>query len=257
VSVRCWYVFFLLLGLQVPPFSAPLSANEDVLWKNLRPSKDIEMLVLDDFEERVRWSLANSLAIESSLRFVDNSPLENDLRSYPDKKRQALYNREIEALADSAKIHGRVFSKSQRSSQELIVFFSNPGNDYQAIEIPQKDRRFITGRPVAISVWVFGKNKRHVLYALFSNQVAQKIPVKIGDLNFQGWKRLEVAVPITVSHRNRLNHKVLEFRFDGFKVVSHPNETVGSFSFLHDLVCVLVDTRGAAYAGSKIEDHWE
>jgi hypothetical protein len=215
------------------------------------------MRVLDDFEDRIQWDLANSLGISSKLRLVNNNPLERDLRNYGSTALEAMFRQEIDLLADSAKIHDRTFSKTQKSSQELIVYFSNPGIDFQVIEIPEKDRHFITGRPVAISMWVYGNNKKHAIYALFSNHVHEKIPVKMGDLNFQGWKRLEVPVPVAVSHRNRLNHKVLEFRFDGLKIVSHPNETVGSFSFLHDLVCVLVDTQGAEYPGSKMKDNWK
>ena len=252
-------MYFRLFTLNFIAFflSQPLFAVDEVIWKNLRPSKTIDMRVLDDFEDRVKWSITNSLGIESSLRFVDNNPLERDLRNYGNAKLEKMYQQEIGLLGESAGIHGRSFSKIQRFSQELLVFFSNPGIDFQVIEIPEKDRHFITGRPVALSMWVFGKNKKHVIYALFSNQVHEKIPVRVGDLNFQGWRRLEVPVPITVSHRNRLNHNVHEFRFDGFKIVSHPKEAAGSFSFLADLVCILVDTQVDDYAGSKMQDNWK
>ena len=237
--------------------SQPLWSNDDVLWKNLRPGTFMDMRVLDDFEDRVKWNPVNSLAVESTLRFVMNNPQERGLRNYGNSKLEGLFQREVQLLTESSILHRRKFSSTQQFSQELLVFFAHPGIDFQYIAIPEKDRHFITGRPVAISLWVFGKNKKHVLYALFSNQVQTKIPVKIGDLNFQGWKRLEVPVPVKIAHRNRLNHKVLEFRFDGFKIMSHPNENAGSFSFLHDLVSVLVDTSGGDYAGSEIKDSWK
>jgi len=234
-----------------------LFARDNVLWRNLKPSKNIDMRILDDFEDRIQWELTNSLGIQSKLRFVRNTPLDRNLRNYGNDELEKMFKKEMELLADSAKIHERTISTAQNSSQELIAYFSNPGIDYQVIEIPEKDRHFVTGRPIAISMWVYGMNKKHAIYALFSNQIHEKIPVKIGDLSFNGWKRLEVPVPISVSHRNRLNRKVLEFRFDGLKIVSHPNEKAGTFSFLYDLVCVLVDTTGADYSGSNINDNWK
>ena len=237
--------------------SSSILAFSDTVWKNLRPSEDIDFFVLDDFEERIKWNLGNSLGIQSTLRFVDNSPVDKNLQNYENPDLEKTFRYETGVLEDSAKIHGRKFSKTQRSAQELTVFFSNPGYDYQVIETPAKDKHFISGRPVAISVWVYGKNKKHIVYALFSNQIHEKIPVRIGDLNFKGWKRLEASIPASVSHRNRLNRNVREFRFDGFKITSHPHENTGSFSFLHDLVCVMVDIRGDEYSGSKMKDNWK
>lgn len=237
-------------------FCSNIFSYDGVLWRMLEPTKKLDMMVLDDFEERVRWKPGNSLSIPSLLRYVYNSPLERSLSNYGNEKTEKLYQQELDILDRSAKIQGRTFHKSQNISQEIFMNFSNPGVDYQVIEPPPHERYFIKGRPIAFSIWVFGKGKKHTLYALFSNRVREKIPLKIGNLQFYGWKRLEVTIPVYVPHRNRLNHNVYEFRFDGLKIMSNPNEQPGNFSFLCDLISVMIERTPVDYPGSQIDDHW-
>jgi hypothetical protein len=236
---------------------SPVFAADFILWRNLKPSEKLEMMVIDDFEEKVKWKMSNTLGIPSRLRFVYKNPADRDVHNYGKNEDVKNYGIDMGVLKESAKIHGRKFSEDQKFAQELIVFFNNPGTDYQIIEAPENMSKFINGRALAVSVWVFGVKKKHVLYGLFSNQVRENIPVRIGDLNFSGWRRLEVSIGQQVIHRNRLNDKIYQFRFNGFKIVSHPKEPKGNFLFLHDLVSVLVDTDYNNYAGSEIKDGWK
>ncbi|MDH4201192.1 MAG: flagellar filament outer layer protein FlaA, partial [Spirochaetia bacterium] len=183
------FVFFLLLFVFT---YFPVYSWEGILWRTLRPGKNLDMMLIDDFEEKIKWNLANSLPVASILRFAEINPADRGINNPGSDKNENLYRDELDLLSESARIHGRTFSKTQKYSQELAVFFANPGIDYQFMQAPEKDRHFLQGRPVAISLWVMGKGKRHALYAIFSNRVRQKIQIKMGNLDFSGWKRFEV-----------------------------------------------------------------
>jgi hypothetical protein len=53
----------------------------------------------------------------------------------------------------------------------------------------------VEGITKTVSVWVVGRNFNHELYLLINDFFGRPFELYFGKLNFQGWKKLTVAVP--------------------------------------------------------------
>ncbi|MDR2484333.1 MAG: flagellar filament outer layer protein FlaA [Treponema sp.] len=104
----------------------------------------------------------------------------------------------------------------------------------------------IEGITKTISVWAVGRNYNHTLKILIQDFFGRQFELEMGKLNFQGWKRLTVAIPSQpligkagivqrdYHYNNQLGIKVL-----GFKVECDPAETSGTYYlYLDDLRAV-------------------
>ncbi|MDR2536396.1 MAG: flagellar filament outer layer protein FlaA [Treponema sp.] len=101
----------------------------------------------------------------------------------------------------------------------------------------------IEGITKTVSVWAVGRNYNHTLKILVQDFFGRHFELEMGKLNFQGWKRLTVAIPPQpligkagiiqrdYHYNNQLGIKVL-----GFKVECDPAETSGTYYlYLDDL----------------------
>ena len=140
-------------------------------------------------------------------------------------------------------------------SYELHCFFENPGLDSIKFE-PNKRfvKTYYEGRPLAISLWVYGMNKRHKLFAVFTNYTKHKYLVPISSLDFTGWNRLYAKIPSYIQRRNPRRETRYDFTFKGFIIKSHKAEDSGLFLFTYDQVMLLIDTSEETYPGSDIKD---
>jgi hypothetical protein len=101
----------------------------------------------------------------------------------------------------------------------------------------------IEGITKTISVWAVGRNYNHVLKIIIQDFFGRQFELQMGKLNFQGWKRLTVAIPSQpligkagivqkdYHYTNQLGIKVV-----GFKVECDPAEAAGTYYlYLDDL----------------------
>jgi len=228
----------------------------ETLWQGLNPGSDIEMLLVDDFEERVKWRVETLKPITWFLRFVKRVP-ESDYGFYADKKVHPLFAQDLDILKKSAEVQHRTPPAQQFYAQELQIFVSDPGKDAVLIRIPESIHQTWSGRPVALALWVYGTRKKERLYAVISNSVRKDNILKLTDLDFEGWKRVEVAIPVYLQKRNRNKTKSFDFRLEGLKLVTHASQEEGPSLFMFDLVMVLVDHGSNQFPGYKIRDEWK
>ncbi|MDR1287784.1 MAG: flagellar filament outer layer protein FlaA [Treponema sp.] len=104
----------------------------------------------------------------------------------------------------------------------------------------------IEGITKTVSVWVVGRNYNHELKLLLQDFFGRYYELYVGRLNFQGWKRLTVAVPPQaedgfngIVQRNYHYNNQLGLQIIGFRVDCDPMEAYGTYYiYLDDLRAV-------------------
>jgi hypothetical protein len=161
--------------------------------------------------------------------------------------------------SDEGYTTSRLFSGGPLSKQ--------PIEDEEGLEIPDKTvlgarvdflRRGHTSfliypaRPIpvegitkTISIWVAGRNFSHTLNLLIQDYFGRSYELYMGKLNFQGWKRLTVAIPpqaedgTGIIQRDYHYNNKTGIRVAGFRVNCDPMEAQGSYYiYLDDLRAV-------------------
>lgn len=104
----------------------------------------------------------------------------------------------------------------------------------------------IEGITKTISVWVVGRNYNHTLKILIQDFLGRDYELYLGKLNFQGWKKLTVAIPPQamdgrngIIQRDYHYNSQMGIKVVGFKVECDPMESYGSYYlYLDDLRAV-------------------
>ena len=99
----------------------------------------------------------------------------------------------------------------------------------------------IEGITKTISLWVIGRNNNHVLKVMVRDFFNNYFELTMGTLNFQGWKKLSVAVPPQnpdgtsgIIQRNYHYNHHMGLRVVGFKIETDPMEAYGSYYIYFD-----------------------
>jgi hypothetical protein len=104
----------------------------------------------------------------------------------------------------------------------------------------------IEGITKTISVWVAGRNYNHELKILIEDFFGRPYELLVGKLNFQGWKKLTVAVPPQapdglsgIVQRNYHYNNLMGIKVTGFRIDCDPSEAYGTYYvYLDDLRAV-------------------
>ena len=142
--------------------------THSALWLLQKPSKRMEIYLLEDFESQLPWINLRRSANKHMHRFVYLNPLTEKKIQLPLKK---MYKDDFKRLQTSTEIHFRTPTRKQNYSYELRCFFIRPGEDSVIIQ-PNKQvlgKATIEGLPRVFALWVKSSLKRHKLYALFSD----------------------------------------------------------------------------------------
>jgi hypothetical protein len=106
----------------------------------------------------------------------------------------------------------------------------------------------IEGITKTISVWVAGRNFNHTLSILIQDYFGRPYELYVGKLNFQGWKRLTVAIPPQaedgrngIVQRNYHYNNLMGIRVTGFRVNCDPMEAQGSYYIYFDDLRAVTD----------------
>ncbi len=104
----------------------------------------------------------------------------------------------------------------------------------------------IEGITKTISIWVAGRNFNHELKIMIQDFFGRDYELFVGKLNFQGWKKLTVAIPPQpldgnsgIVQRNYHYNNNMGIAITGFKVLCDPMESFGNYYiYLDDLRAV-------------------
>ncbi|TFG82922.1 MAG: flagellar filament protein FlaA [Spirochaetales bacterium] len=106
----------------------------------------------------------------------------------------------------------------------------------------------IEGITKTISVWVAGRNYNHTLKLLVEDFFNNRFELSLGKLNFQGWKKLSVAIPPQnpdgrsgIIQRNYHYTSQMGLKIVGFKIEADPMEAFGSYYIYFDDLRAITD----------------
>jgi hypothetical protein len=106
----------------------------------------------------------------------------------------------------------------------------------------------VEGITKTISLWVAGRNYNHELNILLQDFFGRPFELYVGKLNFQGWKKLTVAVPPQAAdgingivQRNYHYNNQLGLKITGFRVDCDPMEAYGSYYIYFDDLRAVTD----------------
>jgi len=106
----------------------------------------------------------------------------------------------------------------------------------------------IEGITKTVSLWVAGRNFNHSITLLIQDFFGRHYEIYMGRLNFQGWKRLTVAIPPQaddgwngVVQRNYHYNNQMGISITGFRIDFDPMEAFGSYYVYFDDLRAVTD----------------
>jgi hypothetical protein len=106
----------------------------------------------------------------------------------------------------------------------------------------------IEGITKTLSVWIIGRNYNHVLWVELKDFFGNSFELPMGKLNFQGWKKLSVAVPpqnpdgrTGIVQRNFHYTSHMGLKVTGFRIECDPDEAYGTYYIYFDDLRAVTD----------------
>ncbi|MBN1531896.1 MAG: endoflagellar filament sheath protein [Spirochaetes bacterium] len=128
-----------------------------------------------------------------------------------------------------------------RGFDRVVVF---PPNEY-----------IIRGKAREIKVWALGRKFRHTLYVMLRDYRGRTHKLKMGRLDFWGWKEMSVIVPGWLPQSAKYAMLDMNLHFVSFVVESDKFEVPGSFYTYLDQFRVVTDL--SEFTGDEtIKDTW-
>ena len=119
---------------------------------------------------------------------------------------------------------------------------------YNELLIKAKRPVPVEGITKLISVWVVGRNYNHNLKIILQDFFGTRFELPMGKLNFQGWKKLTVAVPPQnpdgrsgIVQRNFHFSSHMGLKIVGFKIECDPEEAFGTYYVYFDDLRAVTD----------------
>jgi hypothetical protein len=134
------------------------------------------------------------------------------------------------------------------------TYFAEKGFD--RVEIIPPHPWIIKGKLREVRVWVLGRRFAHTLYAKLMDYKGNIHLVKLGKLNFFGWKDMKVIVPGYVPQSIRFGFLDKNIKLLSLVIVSDLRDSAGVYYVYFDNLRIIVDESDFAYPGADIRDNW-
>ena len=133
------------------------------------------------------------------------------------------------------------------------TYFMDRGFD--RVEVLPPNEYIIRGKAKEIKVWVLGRKFRHTLFVKLRDFRGRLYKIKIGRLDFWGWKELSVVIPGWLPQSASYAMLDKNLHFVSFFVESDTFEVPGTFYFYLDNFRVVTDL--SEFTGDTfIRDTW-
>jgi len=106
----------------------------------------------------------------------------------------------------------------------------------------------IEGITKTVSVWIAGRNFNHDLVLLIQDYFGRNYEIYVGKLNFQGWKKMTVAIPPQstdgvngVIQRSYHYNNQMGIKIMGFRIDCDPMEAFGNYYIYFDDLRAVTD----------------
>ncbi len=134
------------------------------------------------------------------------------------------------------------------------TYFGDRGFD--RVELAPPHEYIIKGKARQFSVWVLGRKFRHTMYLKLRDYRGRIHKLRMGRLDFFGWRKLTVTVPGWLPQSTRYSMLDKNLHFVSLFVESDVHEVGGTFYFYVDGLKALIDRSEQQYPGSEIRDNW-
>lgn len=196
---------------------------------------------LNDFEASEDWRATSTCPLgDTKIRKIPGKP-----RPVDDNGNPVEYPNEI---SDENGL-------SHKSEFVLGVkgYFIDRGFD--RVEVFPPNEYIIRGKAKEIRVWALGRKFRHTLYVKLRDYRGDLYKIKVGRLDFWGWKEMSVVVPGWLPQSAAYAMLDKNLHFVSFFVESDLFETPGTFYFYLDNFRVITDL--SEFTGDVyIKDTW-
>lgn len=119
---------------------------------------------------------------------------------------------------------------------------------FNEIDVLAKRPIPVEGIAKTLSVWVVGRNYNHELKVVVQDFFGNRFELPMGKLNFQGWKKLSVAIPPQnpdgrsgIVQRNFHYNSQMGIKILGFKIECDPLEAMGVYYVYFDDLRAVTD----------------
>jgi len=198
---------------------------------------------LEDFEEAEDWhaKATSPLGDTKTLKLVQRG----EIRATDDENMRPP---EGEALSVE------VDPNNPNHILGVKTYFIDRGFD--RVEVKPPHPYVLKGKVRQFSIWVLGRNYRHTMYLKIRDYRGGIHKIRLGRLDFFGWRKFTVAVPGWIPQSTRFALIDKNLQFISIFVVSDVHEVGGEFYFYVDGLKALVDKSELVYPGSEIKDNW-
>jgi hypothetical protein len=209
----------------------------------------LERVTLEDFEMAEDWRAKSTspLGETKTLKMIQRGLIKDvfDENSTPD-----AYDIKTGSYSD-AKQEERV---GKNHILGVKTYFANRGFDRVEVSPPQE--YIIKGKARQVSVWVLGRKYRHTLFAKFRDYKGNTHNIRLGRLDFFGWRKLTAPIPGFVPQSSRFSILDKNIRFVSLFVTSDAAEPAGDFYFYIDDLEIKTDKQESVYPGFEVKDNW-
>jgi len=203
----------------------------------------LELLTLEDFEEAEDWRAKATcpLGATKTLKIVQRGPIVS-----ADNAR--------EQMPGQCNVNDKQCEDNPNHILGVKTYFNDRGFD--RVEVYPPHEFTIKGKARQFSIWVLGRKFRHTLHIKLRDYRQRLHLLRLGRLDFFGWRRLTVTIPGWLPQSTRYSAMDKNLHFVSFFVTSDVHEVPGTFYFYVDNLKVLVDRSEVEYPGSEVKDNW-
>ena len=112
----------------------------------------------------------------------------------------------------------------------------------------------IPGRVQSIDMWVWGANLQFYIEVYMRDYRGVIHTLRLGDINYPGWKNLRVAVPSNIPQVRRILPSFAGLSFVKFRIWTQPPERVDNFYVYFKQFRILTNTYMGLYDGNDLAD---
>lgn len=206
--------------------------------------KKLDGLVMDwmnDFEDSEDWrASATSPLGDTKIRKIPGKPNEVDDSG-------EVKDVQIELTDENGVSHNDEYVLGVKT------YFKDRGFD--RVEVFPPNEYIVRGKAKEVKVWVLGRKFRHTLYVKLRDYKGKTHKLKIGRLDFWGWKEMSVVIPGWLPQSSSYALMDKNLHFVSFYVECDKFEVPGTFYFYLDNFRIITDL--SEFTGDPtIKDNW-
>ncbi|GIX41496.1 MAG: endoflagellar filament sheath protein [Leptospiraceae bacterium] len=242
-SIIFVFLSYGLFAQQPAETTQPTQPGQQTTQQEIQSQSPLVQIDLEDFEEAEDWYAKSTtpLGETKTLKLVQRG----EIRATDDENMRPP---EGEALSVE------VDPNNPNHILGVKTYFVDRGFD--RVEVKPPHPYVLKGKVRQFSIWVLGRNYRHTMYLKVRDYRGRFHKIRLGRLDFFGWRKFTVAVPGWIPQSTRFALLDKNLQFLSIFVVSDVHEVGGEFYFYVDGLKALVDKSELVYPGSEIKDNW-